>query len=258
MMKARAKTRARQEEILKLLKQAGRAMVEELAERLDTTPQTIRKDLTMLAEDNQIIRFHGGATLAAGTEYAGFDVRKEIMRDEKDAIGATIAAQIPNHASVILNGGTTTMAVARHLSHHVGLSVVVDSVHIANILREFPGVQVMIPAGVVRGADGAILGAAAVDFIRKFRADIAVVGAAAMGRDGDLVDYDLEESAVSAAIISSARNVILALDSSKFGSFAPVSFGTLADVNSLVTDAQFDPEMGALAAAHGVGFVVAV
>ncbi len=256
-MRQRAKTRVRQEEILKLLKQAGRAMVEELAERLDTTPQTIRKDLTALADDNQIIRFHGGATLAAGTEYAGFDVRKEIMRDEKDAIGAAVAAQIPNHTNVILNGGTTTMAVARHLAHHVGLNVVVDSVNLANTLRAFPGVQVVVPAGTVRGVDGAILGSACVDFIRKFRADIAVVGAAAMGRDGDLVDYDLEESAVSAAIMSSARNVILALDSSKFGSFAPVSFGALREVNSLVTDKHFDPAMKALAAELDVGFIVA-
>lgn len=256
-MRQRAKTRVRQEEILKLLKQAGRAMVEELAERLDTTPQTIRKDLTALADDNQIIRFHGGATLAAGTEYAGFDVRKEIMRDEKDAIGAAVAAQIPNHTNVILNGGTTTMAVARHLAHHVGLNVVVDSVNLANTLRAFPGVQVVVPAGTVRGVDGAILGSACVDFIRKFRADIAVVGAAAMGRDGDLVDYDLEESAVSAAIMSSARNVILALDSSKFGSFAPVSFGALRGVNSLVTDKHFDPAMKALTAELDVGFIVA-
>lgn len=256
-MRTRTKTRRRQEEILKLLKQAGRAMVDDLAERLDTTPQTIRKDLTALADDNQIIRFHGGATLAAGTEYAGFDVRKEIMRDEKDAIGAAVAAQIPNHTNVILNGGTTTMAVARHLAHHVGLNVVVDSVNLANILRSFPGVQVVVPSGSVRGVDGAILGSACVDFIRRFRADICVVGAAAMGRDGDLVDYDLEESAVSAAIMNSARNVILALDSSKFGSFAPVSFGSLRDVNSLVTDKHFDPTMKTLAAELDVGFIVA-
>lgn len=256
-MRVRAKTRARQDEILKLLKQAGRAMVEDLAERLDTTPQTIRKDLTALAEDNQIIRFHGGATLAAGTEYAGFDVRKEIMRNEKDAIGATIAALIPNHTNVILNGGTTTLALARHLAHHVGLNIVVDSVNLANELRRFSGVQVMVPAGRVRGADGAILGVPTVDFIRNFHADIAVVGAAALGREGQLVDYDLEESAVSAAIISSARSAILALDSSKFGSFAPVAFGMLRDVNTLVTDTQFDPAMKALAKDHGVGFVVA-
>jgi DeoR family glycerol-3-phosphate regulon repressor len=224
---------------------------------LETTPQTIRKDLNALAKDNQIIRFHGGATLAAGTEYAGFDVRNEIMRDEKDLIGAAVAEEIPNHSNVILNGGTTTLAVARHLVHHIGLNVVVDSVNLANELRNCIGVQVIVPSGAVRQADGAILGVSAVDFIRKFRADVAVVGAAALGADGALVDYDLEESAVSEAIISSGRNVVLAADSSKFGKMAPVSFGSISQVDTLVTDGGFDAEMKALADRNDVRFVVA-
>ncbi|TCL08357.1 DeoR family transcriptional regulator [Shimia isoporae] len=255
-MKSRVTTRARQAEILKLLKRDGRAIVDDLAELLETTPQTIRKDLNSLAKDNQIIRFHGGATLAAGTEYAGFDVRREIMREEKDIVGAAVAAEIPNHSNVILNGGTTTLAVARHLAHHVGLKVVVDSVNVANELRNCVGVQVIVPSGIVRHADGAILGASTVDFIRKFRADVAVVGAAGVGTDGALVDYDLEESAVSEAIISSGRNVVLAVDSSKFGKLAPVSFGTVADIGTMVTDSHFDPEMKVLAEQHDVRFVV--
>ncbi len=256
-MKVRVTTKARQAEILKLLKRDGRAIVDDLAELLETTPQTIRKDLNTLAQDNQIIRFHGGATLAAGTEYAGFDVRSEIMSEEKDLIGAAVAAEIPNNSNVILNGGTTTMAVARHLVHHVGLKVVVDSVNLANELRSCIGVQVIVPSGVVRNADGAIFGATTVDFIRRFRADVAVVGAAAVGADGALIDYDLEESAVSEAIISSGRNVVLAVDSSKFGKMAPVAFGAMAQIDTLVSDAGFAPEMKALADHYDVRFVVA-
>ncbi|SFK86050.1 DeoR/GlpR family DNA-binding transcription regulator [Shimia haliotis] len=255
-MKSRVTTKARQAEILKLLKRDGRAIVDSLAELLETTPQTIRKDLNALARDNQIIRFHGGATLAAGTEYASFDVRCEIQREEKDLIGAAVAAEIPNHSNVILNGGTTTLAVARHLVHHVGLKVVVDSVNLANELRSCVGVQVIVPSGIVRHADGAILGASAVEFIRKFRADVAVVGAAGVGADGTLADYDLEESAVSSAIIASGRNVVLAADSSKFGKLAPLTFGSISDVDTLVTDRHFAPEMKAMADQNDVRFVV--
>lgn len=255
-MKLRVTTKARQAEILKLLKRDGRAVVDDLAELLETTPQTIRKDLNTLAKDNQIIRFHGGATLAAGTEYAGFDVRREIQREEKDLIGAAVAAEIPNHSNVILNGGTTTLAVARHLVHHVGLKVVVDSVNLANELRNCVGVQVIVPNGIVRHADGAILGASAVEFIRKFRADVAVVGAAGVGADGALADYDLEESAVSAAIMASGRNVVLAVDSSKFGKLAPLEFGTMSDVDTIVTDRHFDADLKALTDRHDVRFVV--
>ncbi len=255
-MKLRVTTKARQAEILKVLKRDGRAIVDDLAELLETTPQTIRKDLNTLAKDNQIIRFHGGATLAAGTEYAGFDVRREIQREEKDLIGAAVAAEIPNHSNVILNGGTTTLAVARHLVHHVGLKVVVDSVNLANELRGCVGVQVIVPSGIVRHADGAILGASAVEFIRKFRADVAVVGAAGVGADGALADYDLEESAVSSAIIACGRNVVLAVDSSKFGKLAPLTFGTVGDVDTIVTDRHFDPDLKALAESNDVRFVV--
>ncbi|WP_421703123.1 DeoR/GlpR family DNA-binding transcription regulator [Aliiroseovarius sp.] len=256
-MKSGTKTKARQTEILRLLKQDGRALVDDLAEHLDTTPQTIRKDLSTLAENNQIIRFHGGATLAAGTEYASFDVRNAIRREEKDAIGRAVAAEIPNHASVILNAGTTTSAVARHLAHHVGLKVVVDSVYLANLMREFPGVEVMVPAGIVRGSDGAILGETAVDFIRQFRADISVVGTAAVEATGALLDYDLRESAVSQAIIASARNVILAVDSSKFDRLAPVRFGDIAQAGTVVTDYGCPSDLRALCARHGVRLVTA-
>ncbi len=251
-MKSSTKTKVRQAEILRLLKMNGRALVDNLAERLETTPQTIRKDLNALAENNQIIRFHGGATLAAGTEYASFEVRQEILRDEKDAIGRAVAAEIPNNCSVILNGGTTISAVARHLVHHIGLKVVVDSVYLANILRDFVGIEVMVPAGVVRPSDGAIFGEPAVEFIRQFRADICVVGAAAVELEGALLDYDLHESAVSQAIISSSRNVILAVDNSKFARLAPVCFANLSQVSTLVTDQACPPEVRTLCSAHDV------
>lgn len=94
----------------------------------------------------------------------------------------------------------------------------------------------MVPAGIVRGSDGAILGEATVDFIRQFRVDTAVVGAAAISEDGTLLDYDLREAWVVKAIIENARNVILAADSTKYGRAAPICIGQIGDVGTLVTD----------------------
>ena len=254
-MKSARNTHARQLAILKHLKQTGRALVDDLAELLGATPQTIRKDLNSLAVGNQIIRFHGGAALVVGTEYTNFDARAEIAREEKDAIGRRVAAEIPNNSSVIVNGGTTTAAVVAHLSFHVGLKVVTDSVYLANILRRNVGIEVMVPAGVVRSSDGAILGESAVDFIRLFRADIAVIGAAAIAPDGALLDYDLREASVTRAIISSARNVILAADSTKFGRMAPVCFGQLDQIDSLATDAGCPDALRTLCEDRGIGFL---
>lgn len=254
-MKITKKGQARQLAILKHLKQIGRTSVDDLAELLGATPQTIRKDLNTLADGNQIIRFHGGAALLAGTEYTSFDARAEIAREEKDAIGRKVAAQIPNNSCVIINAGTTTAAVAQHLGLHVGLKIVTDSVALANILRRNVAIEVMVPAGVVRSSDGTILGESAVDFIRQFRADVAVIGAAAVDNDGALLDYDLREASVSRAIISCARNVILAADSTKFGRAAPVCFGDMKEIDTLVTDANCPSELRSLCAESGVGLL---
>ena len=255
-MKGARKTQARQLAILKHLKQAGRATVDGLADRLETTPQTIRKDLNTLARESQIIRFHGGAALVAGTEYTYFDTRSKISRDEKKAIGRRVATEIPNNSSLIINSGTTTAAVADSLGHHVGLKIVTDSVLLANNLRRNAGLEVMVPAGVVRSSDGAILGESAVDFIRQFRADIAVIGAAAIASDGALLDYDLREASVTRAIISSARNVILAADSTKYGRAAPVCFGHLDQIDTVVTDHNCPDDLRDLCTTAGVGLLI--
>lgn len=248
---------ARQTAILKHLKQHGRAMVDDLAEKFGTTPQTIRKDLNALAEFDQIARFHGGAALVGGAEYVTFSVREAIARDEKEAIGRAVAGLVPNNSSLIINAGTTTVAFARNLLHHVGLRVVTDSVLMANEIRGFVGVEVMVPAGIVRRADGAILGDTAVEFIRQFRADTAVIGVAAIAADGALLDYDLGEVSIVRAIMASARNVILAADSTKFGRAAPIRIAGLDRIDTLVTDAACPEELGQMCAASGVRVVFA-
>jgi DeoR family glycerol-3-phosphate regulon repressor len=257
VVKTSRNSKRRQAEILRLLQTRVRASVDELADEFNTTPQTIRKDLTTLAKVNQIYRFHGGASLIAGTEYTGFSVRSEIARDEKAAIASRVAEEIPNNATALINSGTTTAAVAERLEHHIGLTIVTDSVHLANNIRAFAGLEVVVPGGVVRRSDGAILGQEAVDFIRQFRVDIAVIGAAAIAPDGVLLDYDVREASVARAIIENSRRVLLAADSTKFGRAAPVCIGRLDQVDTLVTDAACPPELKLLCAETGTDLVLA-
>jgi len=248
---------ARQAEILRHLRQTGRVQVERLAALLGTTPQTIRRDLNQLAEQGKILRFHGGASLLAGVEYTDFEIRKEIAADQKEAIGREVARHLPNNAAIFLNSGTTVAAVARYLTQHAGLMAVTDSVQMANTLRTYTGLEVIVPGGAVRQSDGAILGDVAVDFIRQFRVDIAVVGAAAISEDGSLLDFDLREASVVRAIINGARNVILAADSSKFGRVAPVKSGHLSQIQQLVTDAECPLALRQLCRTHGVTLIEA-
>lgn len=256
-MKASRAATTRQQAILRHLHQNGRAMVEELAARFDTTPQTIRKDLNTLADSGRVMRFHGGAALLAGTEYTGYDIRKQIAREQKERIGRATAALVPNNTAVIINSGTTTAEAALQLGQHLGLKIITDNVALANEIRHFAGAEVIVPGGVVRGSDGTVLGESAVEFIRQFRADIAIVGCAAIASDGALLDYDLREAAVARAILAASRNAILAADSSKFQRMAPVCIGHLSQMRTLVIDTGCPPELRALCREFGVGLTLA-
>jgi DeoR family glycerol-3-phosphate regulon repressor len=89
---------------------------------------------------------------------------------------------------------------------------------------------------VVRGADGGIVGEAAVDFIRQFKVDYAVIGVSAIDHDGALLDFDYREVKVAQAIIANARHVILVSDATKFERTAPVRIGHLSQVHTFITD----------------------
>ena len=248
---------ARQIAILSQIRQSGRVFVDNLSEAFATTPQTIRRDLQILADTGEVMRFHGGASLPAGVEYTGFDIRSTIAAEQKEAIGKAVAARIPDNTVVMINGGTTTAAVGRALRNHAGLKVLVDNVNIGNDLRNNPGIEVMVPGGILRRSDGAILGESAVDFIRQFRADIAVVGAAAIDDNGALLDFDLGEVHVTRAMIDCAKHVILAADASKFDRSAPVCIGHLGQVHTLVTDRCANAAIAALCQHHEVELVEA-
>jgi DeoR family glycerol-3-phosphate regulon repressor len=227
---------ARQLEILELAKSLGRVLVDELSSRFSVTPQTIRKDLNDLCDARALIRVHGGATFPSGTENMKYEARRQIAAHEKQAIGIAAARMIPNNSSLFINIGTTTEAVGEALLDHHDLMVITNNINVANRLRVLSTIEVVIAGGVVRTSDGGIVGEAAVDFIRQFKVDYAVIGTSAIDADGALLDFDFREVKVAQAIIANARHVILVADSTKFERTAPVRIGHLSQVHTFITD----------------------
>ena len=248
---ARAAPR-RQSDILALAREAGRVSVEDLAARFAVTPQTIRRDLNEMCERRALTRVHGGAMIASSVENLAYEARKLVAQPHKRLIGEAAAAHVPNHSSLFINLGTTTEQVARALSGHAGLLVITNNLHVAVELYRNPGIEVIVAGGVVRGADGGIIGASAVEHIRQFRVDLAVIGISAIDPDGTLLDFDPREVQVSQAIVRNARRVMLVTDSSKFMRSAPVRIAHLAEVDLLVTDRLPSPEVAALCERHSV------
>jgi DeoR family glycerol-3-phosphate regulon repressor len=233
---------SRHSEIIALAKDQGRVLVDDLAQHFNVTPQTIRKDLNDLCEERLLTRIHGGALFPSGIENMEYEARKSLAADEKDAIGRAAARLIPDNASLFINIGTTTEAVGKALLDHSGLMVITNNINVANKMRVYPSMEVVIAGGVVRGSDGGIVGEAAVDFIRQFKVDYAVIGASAIDHDGALLDFDFREVKVAQAIIANARHVILVSDSTKFERTAPVRIGHLSQVHTFITDrCDIDP-----------------
>jgi DeoR family glycerol-3-phosphate regulon repressor len=226
----------RQNEIVTLAREGGRVLVDQLAARFQVSPQTIRKDLNDLCEHRVLTRIHGGALFPSGIQNIEYEARRGVAADEKEAIGRAAAGIIPDNASLFINIGTTTEAVSKALLDHSGLMVITNNINVANRMRVYPAIEVVIAGGVVRGSDGGVVGEAAVDFIRQFKVDFAVIGASAIDPDGALLDFDFREVKVAQAIIANARHVILVADSTKFERNAPVRIAHLSQVDTFVTD----------------------
>jgi DeoR family glycerol-3-phosphate regulon repressor len=227
---------SRQADIMAIAKAQGRVLVDELAARFTVSPQTIRKDLNDLCDGRALIRMHGGALFPSGNENVRYEARRSMAAAEKQAIGRAAASIIPDQSSLFINIGTTTEAVGDALVDHRELMVITNNINVANRLRAFPPIEVVIAGGVVRRSDGGIIGEAAVDFIRQFKVDFAVIGVSAIDEDGALLDFDFREVKVAQAIIENARHVILVSDASKFDRTAPVRIGHISQVHTFITD----------------------
>lgn len=226
----------RQTEILEIARNEGRVAVEDLAQRFDVTLQTIRRDLTDLADAGHLDRVHGGAVTKTGVANIGYEARRRMNEAAKAAIARACAAAIPDNCSLILNLGTTTEAVARELLHHKNITVVTNNMNVANILVGNPGCEVMVAGGALRRSDGGLVGELTTQFFEQFKVDFAVIGTSALDRDGDLLDFDLAEVRVSKAIIRQARTAFLVTDHSKLDRSAPARLASLSELDAVFTD----------------------
>ncbi|MEP5731287.1 MAG: DeoR/GlpR family DNA-binding transcription regulator [Sulfitobacter sp.] len=226
----------RKPEIISIARREGKVTVDGLVDHFGVTPQTVRRDLTELAEAGQLERVHGGAVLPSTTVNIGYSERRNLNQAAKVDIARECAAQIPNDCSVFLNIGTTTEAVAAELLRHEGLLVVTNNINIAIILSANTNIEVVVTGGNLRRTDGGLIGELARDTINQFQFDFAVIGCSALHEGGDILDFDFQEVGVSRTIIRRSAKVFLVADASKFDRKAPAKIASLAQIDTFFTD----------------------
>ena len=233
----------RQQEILVLVQQQGFVAIETLAQNFNVTPQTIRRDINTLCDQQLLTRYHGGAGLSSSVENVEYTTRQVMNLEEKRRIAELTAKQIPDRASIFINIGTTTEEVAKALQNHSGLRIITNNLNVAVILRSNPSFEIIIAGGAVRPRDGGITGEATIGFIRQFRVDFGIIGISSIDADGALLDFDYHEVRVAQAIMENSRQVYLVADQSKFERRSMVRLGSISQVDALFTDQPPPPHI---------------
>lgn len=236
-------TNFRQREILDLARKDGKVTVDGLAELYDVTVQTIRRDLSDLADSGRLDRVHGGAVIPSGVVNIVYDERRRLNEGGKKAIAVACAASIPHGASVFMNIGTSTEAVARELLDHENLLVVTNNMNIANILATNRSCEIILTGGVLRRTDGGLVGMLTAEMVKQFKFDFSVLGCSAIDEDGDLLDFDDQEVLVSRSAIQRSRKVMIVADHDKFTRKAPLTICSLSDVGTLYTDRELPKQL---------------
>jgi DeoR family fructose operon transcriptional repressor len=246
----------RQQEILRTARAEGRVDVMALAEGMNVTAETIRRDLTVLERAGMLRRVHGGAI---PVERIGFEpalaTRDAVLIAEKERIAKAALAEVPQEGAIILDAGTTTARLAQLLPTDRELTVVVNSPVLAATLGPRPNISVLLLGGRVRGKTLATVDDWALRPLAEMYVDVAFMGTNGCSVERGMTTPDPAEAAVKRAMIAAARRVVLLADHTKIGNDYLARFGTLADLDLLITDSRLDEELADEVEAAGVRVV---
>ena len=242
----------RQRAIVELVRDEDVTRVMDLADRLGVSDETIRRNLKALVEGGLLTRSHGAVELASAAVEAPFSRRMRVNAAAKKAVASVIADRVQDGQTVMIDTGSTTAYVAQALAARSRLTVVTNSLEIAGRLLDRNESRVYLAGGEVRGALAASVGSDAENFIRKFRADLAILSIGGIDARAGFTDFDLDETRIARAMIESCEQTVVAADSSKFGRRAPVSVCEMSEIDLLVTEAPPAAELGDWLAGAGV------
>jgi DeoR family transcriptional regulator, fructose operon transcriptional repressor len=225
----------RQQRIKRLALEQGVLRIGELAEKFRVSEMTIRRDLEMLEDSGHVERTFGGAVV---TEQAAFEssysVRLHTHTSEKEAIAAYAATLIQEGDTIILDASTTVFALARKLNKKA-LTVITNSLDVAQELRHSPA-KVILIGGYLRQVAGSFAGPLALKALKDLHVDQAFISGKGLAIPGGLMDSDIDEVEVKRAMLESSERINVLLDSSKFGKRALGLISALDSLDLIISD----------------------
>lgn len=246
----------RQQVILDRLARDGAVAIAALARMLRVSRETVRRDLNTLAARQLLKKTHGGA-LARQSAEPSLSARREVNAEGKRRIGAAAARLAPDGASLIIDSGSTTQALAQSLVEHRRLVIYTNDLNVARILSRRNGNVVHLLGGQLLDHEDATAGWETAMQVAQYHVDIAFIGVSAIAHDGTLTDYERDGAELRSRMLAAAQLPVLLADHSKFGSTKPVTVGNLEKARRLVTDVAPDAGVKRRLAALGIKVIVA-
>lgn len=250
----------RRDFILARLRASGGVRVSELVRQLGVSDMTVRRDLDALAAQGLVHKVHGGATPTApsSTDEPGFAAKSALERAEKHAIAAAAASLVPPGSAVGLSAGTTVWAFARELLDVPGLTVVTNSVQVAELLHTAGRAdQTVVLTGGLRTPSDALVGPVAVTALQSLNLDIVFMGVHGMDNRSGFTTPNLLEADTDRALIAAGRRLVVLADHTKWGVVGISTIARLDEADVLVTDSGLDTEAQRQLAEHVGQLVVA-
>lgn len=232
-------TAQRKQHLMDLLRRDGRLVARTLSAELGVSDDTIRRDLREMARDGLLQRVHGGA-LPASPATADMAVRSQIAPGEKAAIGRAAAALVQPGQVVFLDGGTTSLQLARQLAPGLVATVVTHSPPVAVELAAHAGIEVILLGGRLFRHSMVAVGAATIEAIGRLRADLYFMGVCSLHPEAGLSTGDFEEACVKRALCRSAAETIVLASSEKLSTASPYQVVELTEVGGIVVPAALD------------------
>jgi DeoR family glycerol-3-phosphate regulon repressor len=238
--------RHRQAEIAELVCRSGGVSVDDLATKFHVSQETIRRDLGQLAEFGLVEKVHGGARRSRLLIEGTFQERMADNPAAKEKIAGKLLQLIGPGDTLFIDTGSTTLVCAQRLSAIPRLSVITNSTRIAHVLRSGAGrAEVHLVGGAYRADNGQTLGPIAIDQIRGFQADHAVISVTALDAAAGATDASIDEMHIARAMSERSSRIYVVADSSKFQCRAAYRVCELKDIDVLVSDRRPDPGLTA-------------
>lgn len=233
----------RQSRILAVLRERGIVSVSALASLLEVSEGTIRRDLSILSQEQGVVRSHGGAVYPTGLRSTvfekGYADRKQQNLEEKERIAALAASRITEGESMILGCGSTVLAVAQQLKSYQSLTIVTHDLQIAISLSNLSNIDLTITSGTVRHNSYTLMGPYAEAMLDDLSVDTTIMGVDAINETG-VSTLDIMLVGVMRKCIKAGRRVIVVADHSKFSSPVFARICPLDEIDEIITDKQID------------------